>query len=61
MLNGNPGWEALKEVFEAKIEEQLDLVTTTHLHDQKSVGRHNASLGKIEAYREILRFPKSFN
>ena len=60
MLNGNPGWEALKEVFEAKIEEQLDLVTTTHLHDQKSVEAQCVPR-KIEAYREILRFPKSFN
>ena len=60
MLTGHPGWEALKEEFERKINEQLDLVTTTHLHDQKSVGRHNVSLGKIEAYREVLNFPKSF-
>ena len=60
MLKGHPGWEALKEEFERKINEQLDLVTTTQLYDQKSIGRHNVALGKIEAYREILRHPNSF-
>ena len=53
-VKNGPGWSALKDFVEERIEEQLTQVTVHQLFDQKSVGKHNVAIGKIQALREIL-------
>ena len=53
-LKNSPGYQTLVASIEKKKEEQLDQVVVSQLFDQKSVGRHNVAVGKIQAYKEIL-------
>ena len=57
-LRDHPGWRALKEEFEKRIKDQLDQICVAQLHDQKSIGKHNVSVGKVAAWREVLDFPE---
>ena len=53
-LKHSPGYKPLVALLEKKREEQLDQVVVTQLFDQKSVGRHNVSIGKIQVLQELL-------
>ena len=53
-LQNSPGYKPLMAILEKKIEEQLDQVTVNQLFDQQSVGKHNVSIGKIQAFKEIV-------
>ena len=53
-LKNNAGYRPLVAMLEKKKAEQLDQVVVSQLFDQKSVGRHNVAVGKIQAYKEIL-------
>ena len=53
-LKHSPGYKPLVAMLEKKKEEQLDQVVVTQLFDQKSVGRHNVSIGKIQVLQELL-------
>ena len=53
-LRNSPGYKPLVGLIEKKITEQLDQVVVAQLFDQKSVGRHNVAVGKVQALREVL-------
>ena len=53
-LQNSPGYKPLMALLEQRIQEQLDQVTVNQLYDQQSVGRHNVSIGKIQAFKEIV-------
>ena len=53
-LRNSPGYKPLGSLIEKKITEQLDQVVVAQLFDQKSVGRHNVAVGKVQALREVL-------
>ena len=53
-LRNSPGYKPLVSLIEKKITEQLDQVVVAQLFDQKSVGRHNVAVGKIQALQEVL-------
>ncbi len=53
-LKNSPGFIPLVAILNKKKEEQLDQVVVGQLFDQKSVGRHNVAVGKIQALIEVL-------
>ena len=53
-LKNSPGYQPLVALIEKRKGEQLDQVLVGQLFDQKSVGRHNVAVGKIQAFSEVL-------
>jgi len=54
MLSQAPGWQIYKEMIELRIKNAYDIIKTKQLVDQESVSRHNVSIGKIQAWQEML-------
>ena len=54
MLSQSPGWQIYKEMIEKKIKDANDVIKMKQLVDQESVSRHNVSIGKIQAWQEML-------
>jgi len=54
MLPQSPGWFIYKEMIEKKIQDAYDIIKLKQLVDQESVSRHNVSIGKIQAWQEML-------
>ena len=54
MLSQSAGWQVYKETIEKKIQEAYDIIKSKQLVDQESVSRHNVSIGKIQAWQEML-------
>ena len=54
MLSQSPGWQIYKEMIEKKIQDAYDIIKLKQLVDQESVSRHNVSIGKIQAWQEML-------
>ena len=54
MLSQSPGWQQYKEIIEKKIQDSFDVIKSKQLVDQESVSRHNVSIGKIQAWQEML-------
>ena len=54
MLSQSPGWPQYKEMIEKKIQDAYDIIKSKQLVDQESVSRHNVSIGKIQAWQEML-------
>ena len=54
MLSQSPGWQQYKEIIENKIQDAYDIIKSKQLVDQESVSRHNVSIGKIQAWQEML-------
>ena len=54
MLSQSPGWQLYKEMIEKKIKDANDVIKMKQLVDQESVSRHNVSIGKIQAWQEML-------
>ena len=42
------------EIIEKKIQDAFDIIKSKQLVDQESVSRHNVSIGKIQAWQEML-------
>ena len=43
-----------KEMIEKRIQDAYDIIKSKQLVDQESVSRHNVSIGKIQAWQEML-------
>ena len=54
MLSQSPGWQQYKEIIEKKIQDAYDVIKAKQLVDQESVSSHNVSIGKIQAWQEML-------
>ena len=54
MLSQSPGWQIYKEMIEKRIKDANDVIKMKQLVDQESVSRHNVSIGKIQAWQEML-------
>ena len=54
MLSQSAGWSMYKEMIEKKIQDAYDIIKSKQLVDQESVSRHNVSIGKIQAWQEML-------
>jgi len=54
MLSQSPGWQIYKEMIEKRMQDTYDIIKMKQLVDQESVSRHNVSIGKIQAYQEML-------
>jgi len=54
MLSQSPGWHLYKEMIEKRIKDTNDIIKMKQLVDQESVSRHNVSIGKIQAWQEML-------
>ena len=54
MLPQSPGRFIYKEMIEKKIQDAYDIIKLKQLVDQESVSRHNVSIGKIQAWQEML-------
>ena len=54
MLSQSPGWQIYKEMIEKRIKDAYDIIKSKQLVDQESVSRHNVSIGKIQAWQEML-------
>ena len=63
MLSQSAGWSIYKEMIEKKIQDAYDIIKSKQLVDQESVSRHNVSIGKIQAWQEMLDIaePKQLN
>ena len=59
MLSQSPGWQQYKEIIEKKIQDSFDVIKSKQLVDQESVSRHNVSIGKIQAWQEMLDIAES--
>ena len=57
LLNDNPSWKLLKELFYNRVDVEMEIVSQSPLHDIESVARHNIRIGRIQAWQEILEFP----
>jgi hypothetical protein len=54
MLSQSPGWQLYKEIIEKNIQNAYDMIKLKQLVDQESISRHNVSIGKIQAWQEML-------
>ena len=54
MLPQSPGWQIYKEMIEKSIQDTYDIIKLKQLVDQESISRHNVSIGKIQAWVEML-------
>ena len=54
MLSQSPGGALYKEMIEKRIQDTFDIIRSKQLVDQESVSRHNVSIGKIQAWQEML-------
>ena len=54
MLSQSPGWQQYKSMIEKRIQDAYDIIKSKQLVDQESVSRHNVSIGKIQAWQEML-------
>ena len=54
MLSQSPGWQLYKEMIEKRIKDAYDIIKSKQLVDQESVSRQNVSIGKIQAWQEML-------
>ena len=54
MLSQSHGWQQYKQIIEKKIQDAYDIIKSKQLVDQESVSRHNVSIGKIQAWQEML-------
>ena len=54
MLSQSPGWQLYKEIIEKNIKNAYDMIKLKQLVDQESISRHNVSIGKIQAWQEML-------
>ena len=54
MLSQSPGWQIYKEMIEKRIKDTYDIIKSKQLVDQESVSRHNVSIGKIQAWQDML-------
>ena len=54
MLSQSPGWQIYKEMIEKKIQDAYDIIKLKQLVDQESVSRQNVSIGRIQAWLEML-------
>jgi len=54
MLSQSPGWQPYKEMIEKRIQDAYDIIKLKQLVDQESISRHNVSIGKIQAWQEML-------
>jgi len=59
MLSQSPGWALYKEMIEKRIQDTFDIIRSKQLVDQESVSRHNVSIGKIQAWQEMLDIAES--
>ena len=59
MLSQSPGWQIYKEMIEERIQSAYDIIKSKQLVDQESVSRHNVSIGKIQAWQEMLDIAES--
>ena len=59
MLSQSPGCALYKEMIEKRIEDAFDIIRSKQLVDQESVSRHNVSIGKIQAWQEMLDIAES--
>ena len=59
MLSQSPGWALYKEMIEKRIQDAFDIIRSKQLVDQESVSRHNVSIGKIQAWQEMLDIAES--
>ncbi len=59
MLSQSPGWQLYKEMIEKRIQDAYDIIKSKQLVDQESVSRHNVSIGKIQAWQEMLDIAES--
>ena len=50
----NPFTDSDLEIIEKKIQDAYDIIKSKQLVDQESVSRHNVSIGKIQAWQEML-------
>ena len=50
----SPGWQIYKEMIEKRIQDTYDIIKLKQLVDQESISRHNVSIGKIQAWTEML-------
>ena len=54
MLSQSPGRQLYKEIIEKNIQNAYDMIKLKQLVDQESISRHNVSIGKIQAWQEML-------
>ena len=59
MLSQSPGWQIYKEMIEKRIQDAYDIIKLKQLVDQESVSRHNVSIGKIQAWTEMLEIAET--
>ena len=59
MLSQSPGWQPYKEMIEKRIQDAYDIIKLKQLVDQESISRHNVSIGKIQAWQEMLDIAES--
>ena len=59
MLSQSRGWALYKEMIDKRIQDTFDIIRSKQLVDQESVSRHNVSIGKIQAWQEMLDIAES--
>ena len=59
MLSSHPGWNALKEEFSKRRNDEVARIVNGTLFDQESIAKHHISIGRVRAWEEILNFPSN--
>lgn len=59
LLTQSPGWHIYKELIEERINTSFEVIKSKQLTDQDSIARHNVSIGKIQAWQEMLAIAES--
>ena len=59
LLTQSPGWQIYKELIEERINTSFEVIKSKQLTDQDTIARHNVSIGKIQAWQEMLAIAES--
>ena len=60
MLSQSPGWQIYKEMIEKRIQDTYDIIKLKQLVDQEAISRHNVSIGRIQAWTEMLEIAEPY-
>ena len=58
LLVEHPGWKHLKNLYSDRVEAEMESIIRSPLHDTESTAKHNIRVGRIQAWEEIMNYPK---
>ena len=57
LLTDHPGWKHLKNLFNNRLDAEMEAIVHSPLYDTESIAKHNVRIGRIQAWEEVLSYP----